>query len=139
MKLKAHQIDRAVASLEYFSTRTKEVKGDGEKVLLVQNPCTFSGPVSWDLASNETALRDVLKSHDKARRHLLQRYVAGGMNPKEPSGAFLQESNDLDDADYDVDIIMIAVADLKAEENKIPNSYRAAIRFMVNFGVSDKQ
>lgn len=135
MKLRAYQIDRAVATLEYFSTRTKEAKsGEDNKVVLVQNPCTFSGPVTWDLAANEAAMRDALAAHGKARRNLLQKHVANGMAPDKPTPTFLQESNDLDDTQYEIDIILIPVDELKAEDNKIPNSYRAAIRFMVDFG-----
>lgn len=134
MKLKPHKIDRAVATLEYFSTRTKDRSGEDNRVLLVQNPCTFSGATSWDLASNEAALRDVLAAHNKARRNLLQKHVAAGMVPDKPSAEFLKESVDLDDTEYEVEIVMIQVADLKAEDNKIPNSYRSAIRFMVDFG-----
>jgi flagellar biosynthesis regulator FlaF len=133
IKLKAIQIDRAVATLEYLSTRTKEVTIEG-KTTMVPNPCAFSGPITWDLAENESVLREALAAHGKARRNLLQKYVAAGMDPKEPSGAFLQESNELDDSNYDVEIILIAVDDLKAEDNKIPNSYRSAIRFMVDRG-----
>lgn len=133
MKLKIHQIDRAAAALEYFSTRTKDVKGEDGKVVVVQNPCTFPGAASWDLASNEAALRDVLAAHHKARRNILQKHVADGMIPDKPTAAFLRESIDLDDTDYEVGIVQVPVADLRADENKIPNSYRAAIAFMVKF------
>lgn len=137
-KLNFNQIDRAIVTLEYLSARTKNIKGEDGKANVVPNPATFGGQISWDLAANETELRAVHTTHQKARKALFQKHTALGMKATEPSADFLKEQNDLDFAEYEVKLVLIPVDELRAEKNEIPNTYRSALMPMITFAGAKK-
>lgn len=130
MKLTFAQIDRAISALQYFSARQKEVTVDG-KTTLVPNPCYF-GDKHWDFAENESVLRTRWDAHQAARKALLAKHRIKGMKNDDPSGEYLQESYELEETQYDIEIILIPEDGLKQSENKIPATFLSYIAFMID-------